>query len=132
MRATREQRPLLFGTEAAGIRGTDWGGVRIALVTIPAGADTAPLLKDLPDERCPCPHGGYVLEGRMRVTYADGEEIPMTGDLFYLPPGHDDDGRHPSDALGTGPVVRRRTHGSLVRPGRADRGAVRGDSLRPR
>ena len=88
MRATRDDLPVLFGTEAAGIRGVDWGDVRAAMVTIPAGVDTAPLLKGLPDDRCPCLHWGYMLEGRMRVTYADGEETLTADDLFYLPPGH--------------------------------------------
>ena len=37
MRATREELPILFGTDAAGIRGADWGGVRTAIVAIPAG-----------------------------------------------------------------------------------------------
>ncbi len=32
--------------------------------------------------------GGYVIQGQVRVTYADNEEILRTGDLFYLPPGH--------------------------------------------
>ena len=88
MHATREELPILFGTDAAGIRGADWGGVRAAIVAIPAGVDTSRLLKGLPGDRCPCPHWGYVLAGRMRVTYADGEEILEAGDLFYLPPGH--------------------------------------------
>jgi quercetin dioxygenase-like cupin family protein len=42
----------------------------------------------LPNDLCPCPHWGYVLEGRMVVTYTDGEETVRAGDLFYLPPGH--------------------------------------------
>jgi hypothetical protein len=88
MRATRDQLPLLFGTDAGGIRGADWGGLRAAVVAIPAGVDTGPLLKGLPGDRCPCPHWGYVLAGRMRVTYADGEEVLQAGDLFYRPPGH--------------------------------------------
>ena len=88
MRATRDQLPILFGTEAGGIRGADRGDLRAAIVSIPAGVDTGPLLNGVPGDRCPCPHRGYVLAGRMRVTYADGEEVLQTGDLFYLPPGH--------------------------------------------
>jgi len=98
MHATRDDLPILFGTHASGIRGVDRGGERVAVVTNPAGADTAPLLKGLPDDRCPCPHWGYVFEGRMRVTCADGEEILTAGDLCYLPPGHsvvaDEDARY--------------------------------------
>ena len=88
MRATRDQLPILFGTDRAGIRGADWGELRAAVVSIPAGTDITPLLKGLPNNRCPCSHWGYVLTGEMRVTFADGEESVRAGDLFYLPPGN--------------------------------------------
>ena len=88
MHATRDQLPVLFGTDRAGIRGADWGGLRATIISIPAGTDITPLLKGLPGDRCPCPHWGYVLKGGMRVTSADGEETFQAGDLFYMPPGH--------------------------------------------
>jgi hypothetical protein len=88
MHATRDQLPILFGTNRAGIRGVDWGQLRATIVSIPAGTDITSLLKGLPDNRCPCSHWGYVLTGEMRVTSADGEETLRAGDLFYLPPGH--------------------------------------------
>jgi Cupin domain len=50
--------------------------------------DGGPLLKGLPDDRCQCPHWGYVLSGRIKFTYADGEEVFEAGDAFYTPPGH--------------------------------------------
>jgi hypothetical protein len=79
---------LLFGNERSGIRGVDWGDLRAAIVAIPGGTNLAPLFQGLPDNRCPCPHWGYVLTGTMRVIYADGEETVSAGDLIYLPPGH--------------------------------------------
>ena len=80
MRATRDQLPLLFGTERAAIRGTDWGKLRATIVSIPAGTDITPLLMGLPNHRCPRPH--WVLPtGEMRVTFADGEETVRAGDL---------------------------------------------------
>ena len=88
MHATRDKLPILFGTERAGIRGADWGDLRAAIVAIPAGTDTAPLLKGLPGDLCHCPHWGYVLAGQMLVSYADREEVFRTGDLFYMPAGH--------------------------------------------
>jgi hypothetical protein len=60
----------------------------VALETFPAGTDTEPIFKGLPDDRCQCPHWGYVLEGRVRVRYPDREEIIETGDVFYMEPGH--------------------------------------------
>jgi hypothetical protein len=88
MRATRDQLPILFGDDAAGIRGADWGDLRAMIVSLPAGGDVTPLFKGLPNDLCSCPHWGYVLKGRMRVLYADGEETMQAGDLFYIPPGH--------------------------------------------
>jgi mannose-6-phosphate isomerase-like protein (cupin superfamily) len=88
MRATRDQLPILFGDDAAGIRGADWGDLRAMIVSLPAGGDVTPLFKGLPNDRRSCPHWGYVIKGRMRVLYADGEETMQAGDLFYIPPGH--------------------------------------------
>lgn len=54
-----------------------------------SGADIAPLLKGLEGDLCQAPHWGYVLQGVLTVTYADGaEEVTRCGDLFYWPPGH--------------------------------------------
>jgi hypothetical protein len=88
MHATRDELPILFGSDPAAIRGVDWAGLRSMIVTLPAGTDLAPLLQGLPDDLCPCPHWGYMLKGRIRIRYADREEILVAGDLFYLPSGH--------------------------------------------
>ena len=50
--------------------------------------DATPLMKRLPDERCQCPHWGYVLKGKMTARYADRDEVFEAGDAFYIPPGH--------------------------------------------
>jgi hypothetical protein len=70
------------------IREAEWGYMGATLESFPAGADSAPVFKGLPDDRCQCPHWGYIVKGRMRVRYADREEILTTGDAYYLPPGH--------------------------------------------
>ena len=88
MRATRDELPVLFGVDPAAVRGADWGGLRSMIVSLPAGTDLAPLLNGLPNNLCPCPHWGYIVRGRIRVSYADREEVLGAGDLFYLPPGH--------------------------------------------
>ena len=51
-------------------------------------ADATPLFKGLPDDRCQCPHWGYVVKGRITFKYADHEEVFETGDAYYAPPGH--------------------------------------------
>ena len=53
------------------------------------GTDIAPLLKGLQHDLCQAPHWGYMLEGSVVVSYADGrQEGASQGDLFYWPPGH--------------------------------------------
>ncbi|MBV8993332.1 MAG: hypothetical protein JO287_06435 [Pseudonocardiales bacterium] len=50
--------------------------------------DATPLLKGLPDDRCQCPHWGYVIAGRLTMRFADHEEVFEAGDAWYAPPGH--------------------------------------------
>ncbi|SFB40030.1 Cupin domain-containing protein [Amycolatopsis marina] len=50
--------------------------------------DATSLLKGLPEDRCQCPHWGYVIKGRMTVRLGDQEEVYEAGDAFYTPPGH--------------------------------------------
>lgn len=57
--------------------------------TLRAGTDITPLLEGLEDDLCQCPHWGYVLEGVLTATYADGsDDVTEAGELFYWPPGH--------------------------------------------
>jgi hypothetical protein len=54
-----------------------------------AGTDIAPLLQGLDGNSCHAPHWGYMLSGRLTVSYTNGsEETCVEGDLFYWPPGH--------------------------------------------
>ena len=45
-------------------------------------------MKGLPDDRCQCPHWGYVFKGKMTARYADHDEVFEVGDACYIPPGH--------------------------------------------
>lgn len=68
--------------------GLEWGDLVVEFESFPGGLDTAPLLKGLPGDACPCPHWGYVFKGSFTVRYADREETISTGDAFYMEPGH--------------------------------------------
>jgi quercetin dioxygenase-like cupin family protein len=46
------------------------------------------MMKGLPDDRCQCPHWGYVVRGKLTFRFADRDEVFGPGDAFYLPPGH--------------------------------------------
>ena len=69
-------------------RREDLDGYTVNFVTFREDVDATPLLKGLPDDRCQCPHWGYVLKGRITYRFADHEEVFEAGDAFYLPPGH--------------------------------------------
>jgi hypothetical protein len=60
----------------------------VSFTTVLEDLDATPLMKGLPDDRCPCPHWGYVLKGKMTARYAEGDEVYEAGDAFYSPPGH--------------------------------------------
>ena len=64
------------------------GGYSVGFETYTADADLAPLFEGLPDDRCQCPHWGYVVRGKLTFTFADHEETYETGDAYYAPPGH--------------------------------------------
>ena len=46
------------------------------------------MLKGLPDDRCQCPHWGYVIPATLTLRFADREEVCQAGDAFYVEPGH--------------------------------------------
>lgn len=61
----------------------------VGFETYTADADLAPFFTGLPDDRCQCPHWGYVIKGKVGFTFADGhEETYEAGDAYYAPPGH--------------------------------------------
>jgi len=69
-------------------RHEDVDGYTVNFVTIREASDLAPMLKGLPDDRCQCPHWGYVFSGSLTFTFADREEAYHAGDAFFAPPGH--------------------------------------------
>ncbi|HUU62297.1 MAG TPA: cupin domain-containing protein [Acidimicrobiia bacterium] len=50
--------------------------------------DYAALVKGLPGDRCPSPHWGVVLKGKLIYRYEDGEDVITAGQAFYARPGH--------------------------------------------
>jgi hypothetical protein len=69
-------------------RADDVDGYTVSFVSFHEDIDATPLLKGLPDDRCQCPHWGYVISGRLTFRFADHEEVFEAGDAFYAPPGH--------------------------------------------
>lgn len=78
--ATARQQPD-FGTAAATLAAEHY--------VLEAGVDMAPLLEGLPDDGCQAAHWGYVIRGRVTVTYTGGEqETCRAGDVVHWPAGH--------------------------------------------
>jgi hypothetical protein len=88
VRGSKEDVPTTIESGEVVIQEAEWGDIHVGFETYNEEFDLAPLLKGLPDDMCQCPHYGYVLRGRMRVRYADREEVIEAGDAYYMAPGH--------------------------------------------
>ena len=77
-----------FATSTIIWREMQWGEMRVGYETYLSDLDDAAILKGLPDDKCQCPHWGYLLTGRMTVRYADHEEVVKAGEVYYMAPGH--------------------------------------------
>ena len=78
MHASRADLPAQVLGDYEG-RFVDWGETRVAIETMPANfpPDESPFT-GLPDDRCQCPHWGYVAKGSFTVTYLDGSRSAST------------------------------------------------------
>jgi hypothetical protein len=66
----------------------DLDGTTVGFETYTADADIAPMFAGLPDDRCQCPHWGYVIAGRVIFHTAHGDEEYVAGDAYYVHDGH--------------------------------------------
>ena len=88
MRGTLNDFPINVEIPSVTIRHVEWGGMIIERGEARQEADPGPLFAGLPDDRCQCPHWGYVVKGSMRFRFTDREEVYSAGDAYYAPPGH--------------------------------------------
>lgn len=84
-KATASQVESMEGFEG---RYEDLGGYTVGFESYSADMDAAPIFQGLPDDRCQCPHWGYVVKGKIGFRYADREETYEAGDAYYAPAGH--------------------------------------------
>jgi hypothetical protein len=66
----------------------DVDGTTIQFLTFREDVDATPLMKGLPDDRCHCPHWGYVFTGRVTFETAGGQETYAAGEAFSITEGH--------------------------------------------
>ena len=89
MKLRKEDLPVALELPVATFRMSEWDDISVAYVEMKAGADATPLLEGLPDDKCQCPHWGYILKGAIHVTYQNGEEeVCRAGEMFYWPAKH--------------------------------------------
>ncbi len=89
MKLRKEELPIALELPVATFRMGEWDSTSVAYVEMKAGADASPLLEGLPDNKCQCPHWGYMLKGAIHLRYSDGaEEVCKAGEMFHWPAGH--------------------------------------------
>ena len=85
---SKDSAPNVHDVGPAVDQGGDLDDITVNFVTIRQSHSLAPLLRGLPGDSCQCPHWGYLLAGKITVSYADREETYEAGDAFYMTPGH--------------------------------------------
>jgi hypothetical protein len=96
MRITKEDVPVRINVPGAIARQktdfgdvTGYGKISGEYFSLGEGTDITELLTGLEGDLCQCPHWGYVLSGKLTITFSDGHvEVVSGSDLFYWPPGH--------------------------------------------
>jgi hypothetical protein len=88
MRGSLNDLPVAIDLEEVRGQYAEWGNLQAGFETYKTDIDMTPLLKGLPDDRCQCPHWGFVIKGRMIIRYVNREEVVNAGDAYYMVPGH--------------------------------------------
>ena len=88
MHGSKKNLPTTLNSKEVVFQEIEWGDIHIAFEAYHEPLDIRPFFEGLPDRRCQCPHWGYVVKGRMKVEYADREEIVEAGEVYYIAPGH--------------------------------------------
>jgi hypothetical protein len=103
-KVSRESAANVVDMGGAEDRSEELDGYTVSFTTIRQDADLAPMLKGLPDDRCQCPHWGYVFSGTLTWRYADREEVCEAGSAYYAPPGHTPSATQGSEFLQISPA----------------------------
>jgi hypothetical protein len=87
-RTRKDEAPILLDEPEIEGRYVQLGEHTVSFETFHRDADPSPLFRGLPDDRCPCPHWGVVVSGRIVVRYPDRQETLQAGDAYVMTPGH--------------------------------------------
>jgi hypothetical protein len=85
---TPDTVPVAIKDDAVEVRLAEVGELTCAFIRLAAGTDLGPALVGLEGDSCPCPHWGYMLEGRLLMRVPGGDQTYEAGQAFYWAPGH--------------------------------------------
>jgi len=88
MKGSFTDLPIMKDTQEGRVRKAEWGSLTVVLGEVHVELDRTSMFKGLPDDRCQCPHWGYLIQGSITYKFADHDETYNAGDVFYAPPGH--------------------------------------------
>lgn len=80
--------PVALSDAGIEVRAAEAGEMTVGFFRLKQGMDLGPALVGLPDDACPCPHWGYMLEGRLLMRVPGGDQTYEAGQAFYWGPGH--------------------------------------------
>ena len=80
--------PAIIHDDHVELRMGEAGDMTISFISLKAGTDLSPALVGLTDDLCPCPHWGYMLEGKLLMRTPSGDHTYEAGQAFYWSPGH--------------------------------------------
>jgi len=86
--ATARDVPVRIKNDAVELRMAPFGDMTVSFISLAASADLTPALAGLEGDMCPCPHWGYMLEGRLLMRTPEGDKTYEAGQAFYWAPGH--------------------------------------------
>lgn len=85
---TAENVPVAIKDDNVEVRMTEVGEMTVSFIRLAEGTDLGPALVGLEGDTCPCPHWGYMLEGRLLMRVPGGDRTYEAGQAFYWAPGH--------------------------------------------
>lgn len=94
MHTVARDLPMKMNVPGATVRqlsdfGAAAGPLAAEHLSLAEGLDIAGLLVGLTGDACQAAHWGFVIRGRLTVTYADGStETCSAGEVFHWPAGH--------------------------------------------
>ena len=84
---TASNLPITLSDDNVEVRTADAGEMTVGFFRLKQGTDLGPALVGLPDDSCPCPHWGYMLEGRLLMRVPGEDQTYEAGEAFYWGPG---------------------------------------------